>query len=259
MIDGATAMQIVAEALAAESGCSAEDFAAPGVRVVERPTDLSDRPLARRYPARGPAVSLYSTGAGVVVSASRSILPAGERLFSGTDRDRAFALDRLAALSALLAPSGRQPYGPYLRLICSSDTLREARRPDGCRISVEVSPSAERLRALGGTRWLNAISPRQTTPTVGLVLAHQGERLVGLASISAEAERLRQIGIDVVEDCRGSGIGGALTATAARLILEDGRVPWYGVAPSNIASVRTALAAGFRVAWTEVFSGPMGR
>jgi RimJ/RimL family protein N-acetyltransferase len=164
-------------------------------------------------------------------------------------------------VNKLLRPYALQIAGPYPRLICADDTLRDRRAPPDCHITIAVSPPVERLREVGAEKWPHAISRRSLTEggstTTALALASYGTTVAGVATIGADSEQLWQIGIDVAEEFRERGIGAALTARIARHALELGKVPWYGVAPANLASLNTALAAGFRPAWLEVFTAAL--
>ncbi|MGH2586133.1 MAG: GNAT family N-acetyltransferase, partial [Dehalococcoidia bacterium] len=217
---------------------------------------------ARRYPLREPSLVAVSLGLGTVVTATQSILRPVESLFRGVDRDQVFEAPRLAAVDALLRPHGFQVYGPYPRLVCGADTWRERAAPAGCRIAIEVRPSEQRLDELGPARWPHAISTgrgARAIATVAAAVAYRGDEVVGVATCGDDTDQLWQIGIDVADGFRGSGIGAALTSALARHILEAGRVPWYGAAPANLPSINTALAAGFRLAWVEVFTHMAGR
>jgi len=251
-------MADVLDALAAECGCRAESFSSPGVSLFERPSERGERPsAARRYPPHNPAFAALSSGHGTVISASQILMPAIEPLFRGADRDQVFEVGRLAAADALLRPFSLQIAGPYPRLICGADTLRERRPPAGCEIAIERWPSSERLRALGPANWPHAIAAgpaRAIAATAAVAIASYENGVAGVAAISAEAEQLWQIGIDVAEGFRGRGIGAALTSALAQHALAVDKVPWYGVAPANLASLGTALSAGFRLAWLEVFT-----
>ena len=66
------------------------------------------------------------------------------------------------------------------------------------------------------------------------------------------AKKERQIGIDVLPPYRKKGIAAALTSQLALLILEQGKVPFYCAAWSNIKSVRNAIKCGFKPAWVEM-------
>ena len=66
-----------------------------------------------------------------------------------------------------------------------------------------------------------------------------------METATTDSDTLWQIGIDVHLEHRGRGLGAALTSQAARAVLDEGRVPYYGSSINNIASRRTAQAAGF--------------
>jgi GNAT superfamily N-acetyltransferase len=258
MFSYAAAVEAVVATLAAESGCTPADVTSGNVAVFAIPA--GDKPrLARRYWTTEPTFAAVSLGRGAVLSASRPLVGWVEAAFRGANRDQVFEPARLAAVSALLAPHGRMVYGPYPRLVCGADTLRQRNTPEAFAVRIEHSPADARVEELDPARWPNAISSRRSVPTATLALAGRGDKVVGLAATSRDNEHLWQIGIDVDEEYRGIGIGAALTSALARHILEAGGVPFYGAAPANLPSVNTALAAGFRLAWVEAFAAPAGR
>lgn len=79
-------------------------------------------------------------------------------------------------------------------------------------------------------------------------------RLAGIAGASNDAERMFQIGIDVVPEFRQKGIASALVRVLAGEILRRGIIPYYSCAWSNIPSQNTAKVSGFRPAWVELAS-----
>jgi ribosomal protein S18 acetylase RimI-like enzyme len=197
-----------------------------------------------------------SVGSGAVVSAGRSILPAVERIFDGVDRDQVFEPERLAAVAALLRPHRLSVVGPYLRLLSTTESTRDRTPPDAYAIRIEPRPTDSRLEDLDPARWPNAISRRRAIATEAVAITDFGTRVVGVASTRADSPRLWQIGIDVDVAHRGRGVGAALTSALARFIHDQGNAAWYGVAPANVASVNTAIAAGFRLAWVEAYAYP---
>ena len=84
--------------------------------------------------------------------------------------------------------------------------------------------------------------------------AYDGDRLVGLAGASADCETMWQIGVDVLPAWRGKGIGSGLVGVLKEKILEKGKIPFYSTSQTHIASMNTALKAGFLPAWTEIFA-----
>jgi len=247
-------MAAVRAALAAENGCDPEALTRLETQIFACPDAGSRAPLARRYDRRDPLLNIVSLGAGVVVSASPALLPALAEIFAGAERDAAFDVGRLAAVGALLAPHGLTLTAPSLRLLCAGETRRERAAPAGVTLELEHFPPDSSLAELGTTRWPHAFRlPVRRTNTC-LAVARAGALVVGVAAMSEDAPLLWQIGLDVIADWRGRGVGAALTAALAEVALRADRVPFYAVAPSNIASVATALAAGFRFGWIEAYS-----
>ena len=191
----ADALALAAEALASECGCAPSDFAAAGVRVVERPPPRAD-PRARRYPPWDPSVAVISFGPGAVVSASAPILREVEEAFADADREGAFAPDRLARAGALLAPFGVGAYGPFPRLVCGADRWRARPAPAGVTIALETNPTTGRIDDLGRARFAHAFSPnrRAERPTRVLALARADGEIVGAASAAEDSDTLWQIG-----------------------------------------------------------------
>ena len=104
--------------------------------------------------------------------------------------------------------------------------------------------------------WSNALcKERKHLDVLGIGAYEQG-KLVGLAGCSADCERMWQIGIDVLPDCRRQGIAAALTSRLAREIIAREKVPFYCSAWSNIRSVRNAVKSGFIPTWVEMTAKP---
>ena len=82
--------------------------------------------------------------------------------------------------------------------------------------------------------------------------AYDGGKLIGLAACSADCSEMWQIGIDVLPEYRRKGIAAALTNRLARAIFEQGKVPFYASAWSNIRSMKNAFRSEFRPAWVAM-------
>ncbi len=94
-------------------------------------------------------------------------------------------------------------------------------------------------------------------PFVLGVGAYDGNRLIGLAGCSADADEMWQIGVDVLPEYRCRGIASALTSRLATEILSRGKVPFYCCAWSNLRSVRNAVKSGLYPAWIEMTVKPV--
>lgn len=90
------------------------------------------------------------------------------------------------------------------------------------------------------------------------VAAFDGDNIMGMAGASEDSKTLYQIGINVIPEYRGKGIGTNLVALLKQEVLKRGKVPFYGTSESNIASNGIAVSAGFFPAWAELHSRKLG-
>lgn len=79
-------------------------------------------------------------------------------------------------------------------------------------------------------------------------------QVAGVAGVSADSDRLWQIGVDVRAPYRGAGIATALMGRVAEAVLAAGRVPSYATALGNLISARVALRLGFAPAWVAAYT-----
>lgn len=104
----------------------------------------------------------------------------------------------------------------------------------------------------GDARFSNAYSFCPTAPDRIGVGAFRDGKLLGMAGASADSPDLWQIGIDVLPEARGGGIGVMLVSLLRNEILREGKVPFYGAAVSHAISQSIAVRAGFVPAWAEL-------
>ena len=105
--------------------------------------------------------------------------------------------------------------------------------------------------------WSNALCADRKHLDVLGVGAYDGDKLVGLVGCSADADKMWQIGVDVLPEYRRKGIASALTSKLALEILDRDMIPFYCTAWSNIRSVRNAFKSGFIPAWAEMSVKPI--
>ena len=249
------AAEAVAAALAAEACCAASDFFTEGVQVFEMTAERAANPLARRFPVLDHSLTVTSMGAGVVVAATSGWIGWVSALFGGVqDADEAFSLGVLSEASRRVEGCSLQLNGPYAYNVTSEQDWVNRDAPDG--YAVEIG-GGEVLAGLEQTDWPNAVAERRIgqgrREAVAAVALH-GNEVVGVATATTDSDVLWQIGIDVHSGHRGKGLGAALTSQVARVALDEGRVPYYGSSVNNIASRRTAQAAGFYPCWVSVFT-----
>ena len=251
-----SAAETVAATLAAEACCSLADLERTGVHVTEFVPDRHDRALRRRFPRREESLDVVSTGAGVIVTATRTWLPWVTALFRNVKPDVAFGMELLGECARRARGCGHRLNGPQLFHVTSVQDWRPAGEiPAQYRIEVG---DKELLRSVDQASFPHArITPgliRQGRDVPVAALAIHDEEVVGVVTFSTDSDFLWQMGIDVIREHRGRGLGAALTSRASRVVLDQGRVPYYATSAANIASRRTAQAAGFHPCWTSVYT-----
>jgi GNAT superfamily N-acetyltransferase len=90
------------------------------------------------------------------------------------------------------------------------------------------------------------------------VAAFEGDNIIGMAGASADSKTMWQIGINVLSEHRGRGIGTNLVTLLKNEILSRGKVPFYGTVGSHFQSQNIAISSGFFPAWAELYSESKG-
>jgi GNAT superfamily N-acetyltransferase len=152
--------------------------------------------------------------------------------------------DRMGKMAELVRPEGLVLYGPFPRFAVSNSTVTHVEVPGSYSVRVVGQEGVDSIGQRA--KWHNAIYKDPT---------REGE-IVGVCGASADSPFMWQLGIDVVRDHQGRGIAPALTSAVSEAVLDEGKLPYYGTSASNIPSMRTALAVGFKPTWVEVLSRP---
>ena len=113
----------------------------------------------------------------------------------------------------------------------------------------------------GDARFPNAIAypePCPMRPDRMIVMAFDGDTIMGMAGCSEDAPHWQQIGIDVLPEYRSRGIGSCLVTLLKNRVIEMGDIPFYGTAAANIQSQNIAIKSGFKPAWVETEAKKIG-
>lgn len=106
----------------------------------------------------------------------------------------------------------------------------------------------------GDTRFPNAIAfptPCPVRPDRIVVIAYDGNNIMGMAGCSEDAPHWQQIGIDVLPKYRSKGVGNCLVTMLKNKIMDMGDIPFYGTAAANIQSQNIAIKSGLKPTWVE--------
>ncbi|MBR6222778.1 MAG: GNAT family N-acetyltransferase [Lachnospiraceae bacterium] len=122
------------------------------------------------------------------------------------------------------------------------------------RFKVKWLYDSEIDRFYGDPRFPNAIAypkPCPARPDRIVVVALDGDNIMGMAGCSEDGPHWQQIGIDVLPEYRSQGIGAYLVTLLKNKIIEMGDIPFYGTGAANVHSQNIAIKSGFKPAWVE--------
>ena len=239
--------EIARKQSALDLNCSPEDFLKTEPVLCEGCLG----PGAKKYYREPIACNFVSYGCNVVVSAKGDYRDIAEEYIRKFPFYHCFETPNLHWLNDRLEPLGQ-------RVCFMAEYFLP--RPE----AVQALPCAYPLRVLEPQdfsklylpEWSNALCEKRKELDVLAVGAYDGNTLIALAGCSADAEKMRQIGIDVLPAYRRQGVGAACVSRLALEILKRDLVPFYCAAWSNLPSVRTALKCGFLPAWAEMTVKP---
>ncbi len=246
----ADARRTIVRVLAADAGCDAEAFAGDGVTVLEH-RDLMGR---RRFRLPERPLVMLSMGGGLVISCHRDWLDLMQGHAASMDRLQLLEPASVAWIQATLAEGGSTLLGPHLSHACADGDLREHASIPGVALQVLEGDALEPVRSVG--TFPNALPSRNdpARPDMLAVAAESGGTIVACAAASADAERLWQIGVDVLPAYRHRGIGRAVVGRLVAAVLAAGSVPYYTHSISNVASAALASSVGFWPAWVQWYA-----
>lgn len=235
--------------LALEYNCSEN-----AVFGAENVVTVSTGRRGRKYDADGGCFfSMATTGGGCLISADERLVPFLREFVKGGEGHFLFGEGKLLALERELERFGyklNESGAHHMFLPKYSVELPQ-------KFLMERMTPTEFKRFYGDKRFSNALCGEYDPerPDVIALAALEGDKIMGLAGASRDfsgTPSWLQIGIDVLPEYRGRGVGTFLVNELARLILESGIIPFYGTAPANIFSQNIAINCGFRPAWVEI-------
>ena len=239
-------LEIALKQSAADCACRPEDFS----RTEHVVTEAVFSPDARRDRPNPPLCRMVSFGSNIVAACRKDLIPEiTAYVNSQSSFYRCFETPYLFDLNRSLEKAGvrmaRMGWGflPEISAIFGAE-------PD-CPYETRLL-HPEDFTDLYVPAWSNALSEDRKQLDMLGVGAYDSGRLIGLAGCSADGADMWQIGIDVLPEYRRQGIASALTVRLARVIFDQGKMPFYSAAWSNVRSFRNALRCGFRPAFVEL-------
>lgn len=244
-------LEIAMQQSAVDSNCDWQDFMGEQNKVVISKENKN----ARRYLKLPFLCDLASYGSNIVASVSEELLEIVTAYINKFPVEHCFETPNLHELMHGIRPLGYDvcfmaEYSlPDVDVLLGSG-LAECLKKN-CPYEIRIMKPKE-FQDCYTEQWSNAICEERKELDVIAAGAYDGDKLIGLAGASVDCDSMWQIGIDVLPEYRREGIAAALTSNLAVEILNVGIVPFYCCAWSNIASIRNAIASGFRPAWVQL-------
>ncbi|SFB02299.1 GNAT family N-acetyltransferase [Clostridium frigidicarnis] len=238
-------LSIAKKQLALDYNCQLSDFEKEGNIITENKL-LDGR---RIYESDGCFLKIITIGGRAIICADVKIRPWLEEKILKRDASWLFDFPNLRAIDNKLREFGHE-----------IDQMPHFYLPNP--LTCEVKPlttikwfkKEEIIQFEGDSRFEEAFGFDDNYPDVLGVAAFDGDTIMGMAGASEDSKNLYQIGINVMPEYRGTGIGTNLVALLKQELLNSGKVPFYGTAVSHINSKNVAINAGFFPAWAEVYS-----
>ena len=222
-------MDCVRSQLALDYNCSPDDFMKDGIFF----TEAIKREGRRSYPWRSPRIEMIAMGNSVVINASNDIMPFVRKLFAGKLKAEVFCVPFF--------------YGINIYYLPDVDKIVPLEKPATFEYKLFEKTDLSEISKLKGFGYvLSSITE--------LVLAaiHNG-KIIGMAGVKADCDKMRSVSVDVLKKYRNKGIATALVNMLTIEVLNRGFIPYYYTGSSNTASLHTAVKAGYFSAWVHTY------
>ena len=233
--------------LSIDFNCTPEDFLARDNRIT-----LSAANEGRRmYSPKKTFLDMATIGGNTVVTADECLHGFLRDFIKDVEGHRLFEVGKLKEIDQEVRKYGYKMAGSHHMFLPCRHVEVEERYPVRWFFDDEIR------QFYGDKRFPNAICYPEPSPTIRdrmVVVALDGETIMGMSGCSEDAPHWMQVGIDVLPEYRSRGLGTYLVTLMKNKIIEQGDIPFYGTAAANIHSQQIALNAGFRPAWVEVES-----
>lgn len=245
MYTKADILQIVKTQLALDYNCQVSDFAKEKNTIVEN--KLCEG--RRIYGNDGCFLKILCFGGTAIINTSPLIIHWCEEKLLNRNAAWFFQYPKLRAIDREIQNFGHQIADVHHYYLP---------RPDVSRIepiaSIKWYEYEDILQFQNDDRFEEAFAFDENHPDTLAVAAFDGNNIMGMAGASADGVAMWQIGIDILPEYRGRGIGTNLVTILKNEVLKRGKIPFYGTVESHFHSQNIALNAGFFPAWAELYS-----
>ncbi|MEG1257209.1 GNAT family N-acetyltransferase [Clostridium sp.] len=238
-------IQIAKAQLALDYNCEISDFEKEENTVVENNL-IEGR---RIYDSDGCALKILCFGNKAIISTSPEMMPWFEEKLLNTNASWLFEYPKLRSIDKKIQEFGHEIadiHHYYLPNPKVADLEPIT--------NIKWYEQEEILQFEDDERFGEAFAFDENHPDMIAVAALDGEEIIGMAGASSDGDKMWQVGVDILPEHRGKGIGTNLVTLLKNEILKRGKIPFYGTVESHFHSQNIAINSGFFPAWAELYS-----
>lgn len=193
----------------------------------------------RTIPFQLPRCEMITMGCGVIVNASKDVLPFVQKRLLGKSRYEVLNAPFVYGVNPHFLPDIEHmklllPNPNYEYRLLEQAEIHAYYKYEGCHNALLYDPDSYMPEMLG-------------------IAVMDGDSLAGIACALADCEKMCQLGVDVLPEYRNQGLAKTMISKLAIELLNRGRIPYYFTDNSNVASQKTAIAAGFIPTWAHCY------
>lgn len=226
-------MEIVYNQLAVDYNCAPDDFLKDEIifTIAEKTDGRRAMPFVKNR------LEMITFGRGVIVNASKNIMPYVKKKLSGK-----------TSYDAMNSPIvyGVNPY--YLPDV---DKIKPVENNNfDFRL---IDKDVQSFYKYAGFHNALQYDKHSERPEVLAAVSYDENKLIGIACVSTDSKTMYQIGVDVLPEYRGRDIAVKLVNMLTIETLKRSIVPYYTTDNANINSQKVAVKAGYFPAWSHCF------
>jgi GNAT superfamily N-acetyltransferase len=250
LIQRTALLHAIRRVLAATHACHEDDFMREGTNVVV--AEVRDGRM--KYPMPERSLSIVTLGKGVSISCTTGRIEWAKKSLGGLTREQLFSASTIARVQRHIEQDGQWLAGPIQRYVCSKEDLRAFIIPE--EISVTLVERGDIPALYAHDQFRNALSYHieSMRPDVLASVAERHGAVIGIAGASADCDVMWQIGVDVLSEYQGRGIGKALVGTLSQALWKRDIIPYYSTKVSNLQSRQVASSLGYWPAWVDLYA-----
>ena len=196
---------------------------------------------------------IITFGCNAVIRADRKIIDWCIKEFTDTPFDLITDGENLHMIESKMREHGKKLGGEHLHFL---HLVTEGNIPKPQGFTFELYERERVLELYQDSRFDNALNYTTKAEMLAIV-AKADNDIVAVVAAEDYLKGLCQLGIDTIHAYRGKGLAAYLVKEMAHVCENRKAVPYYTTWSANIASMRTALAAGFQPVWLGYYAENM--